>query len=99
DAARFCHNRSMTDNTQQGYDAGDVTALASVLAGGFAVLLTMFLPARDIGIAAIAIAATLGLAIYAGAHTRGRGTAWVARAGSARGVIALGILVVGQLVL
>lgn len=89
----------MTDNTQQGYDAGDVTALGSTLVGALAVILTVLLPARDIGIAVVAIVAAFALAIYAGTRTRGRGTAWIARIGSALAVVALVILVAGQLIL
>ncbi len=90
----------MTEQTQeQGYGAGDVTALGSILIGALAILLAAFLPSRDIGIAAVAIVATLALAIFAGTRTRGRGTAWLARTGSALGVVALVILIVGQLIL
>lgn len=89
----------MTDNTQEGFDVWDVTALGSIILGLIAILLAVFLPQRDIGLAVAAIIATLALAILSGTRTNGRGTAWAARVGSAAGVVALIVVVAGAIFL
>lgn len=91
----------MTENqtAQQGFDAWDVSALGSIILGIVAILLAVFLPQRDIGIGIIAVVATLALAILSGTRTRGRATAWIARVGSAAGVVALLVIIAGAIIL
>lgn len=84
----------MTDETQQGFTGGDVMALGSVLLGAVAVLLAMFLPARDLLGAIVVAVIGLALAVFGSSRGSGRGTAWMARIGSVLAVIAVAIVVI-----
>lgn len=84
----------MTDNTEQGFTTADVTALGSILAGAIAVLLAMFLPARDLLTAVVVAVAALALAVFGGSRSSSRGTAWMARIGSILAVISIAMVVI-----
>lgn len=88
----------MSDNTeQQGFDLWDVAAVASVLLGLLSILLILFLPYRDVVFGIVAAIATIALAIAAAKFNRGTWASSFARIGSAAGVIALVILIVGEI--
>lgn len=88
----------MSEPTQpQGFDMWDVAAVASVLLGCVSILLVVFLPYRDMAIGSAAAIATMLVAIVAAKFNRGSWTCWFARAGSAAGVVALAILLIGEI--
>lgn len=87
----------MTDNAEQGFTGADVAALGSTIVGAIALILAVFLPARDIAGAFVVAAVALGLAIFAGARSRGRGVAWTARIGSTLGVLAIAVAVISDI--
>lgn len=92
----------MTEQTQeQGYTLWDVAAIASTIAGLASILLAVFLPSRSIGGAIIAIIIALILAIGSGndARKHHRSVSWFSRIGSITAVIAVVIVVVGQLII
>lgn len=88
----------MSDPTeQQGFDLWDVAAVASVLLGCGSIFLVMLLPYRDVGIGFAAAIATVLLAVGAAKFNRSSWTSWFARAGSAAGVVALAMLIIGEI--
>lgn len=89
----------MTDNTQQGLTAADVTAIGATIAGVAAVILVATLPHHSIGfgLAAAVAAVILALTAARAARNEHRAVPWSARIGSMVGVAAIAMIVVWEI--
>lgn len=89
----------MSENTQQGYTATDLTGIAATIAGIVAVILVATLPYREVGFALAAIAAALILAVTSATFARKehRHVSWFARIGSAGGIIAIVMMIIWEI--
>lgn len=89
----------MSENTQQGFTATDVTGLGATIAGVVAIILVATLPYRGVGFVLAASAAALILAITSASMARKehRPVSWFARVGSAGGIIAIVMMVIWEI--
>jgi hypothetical protein len=89
----------MTENTQQGFTAADVTGLAATIAAVISLILMTTLPHSSIGFGLAAAASAIILALTSASMTRKdrQPVSWFARIGSAGGAITIIVFLVWEI--